>query len=176
MNVGSPESDMNLAHPWHHCISSSEKYGGQPKDYLPIHHWFDESKSYYANFRHRALRHHAQGIFEAEKNFGHVVVNSDGKSVPTRFIAEQHVREDCGGLVPSIQDWFSGIPAKRWMSVGKLEDDSAPEAGDVFINLSLEIWRSSVARGETLLGYLDWKQRMKTLRHFPESGIGEVNS
>ena len=31
------------------------------------------------DFRHRALRHHAQGVFEAERVFGTATVNSDGK-------------------------------------------------------------------------------------------------
>lgn len=29
----------------------------------------------------------------AEKIFGHAIVNSDGRSVPVRYIGEQHVRE-----------------------------------------------------------------------------------
>jgi hypothetical protein len=48
-----------MAHPWHHAVSSARKYGGRPEDYLEIHGWFDASKSQFADFRHRALRHHA---------------------------------------------------------------------------------------------------------------------
>lgn len=48
-----------MAHPYHHAESSARKYGGSPEDYLPIHSWFDASKALFANFRHRALRHHA---------------------------------------------------------------------------------------------------------------------
>ena len=53
-----------MGHPYHHALSSARKWGGTADDYLPLHQWFDESKEITADFRHRALRHHAQGIFE----------------------------------------------------------------------------------------------------------------
>jgi hypothetical protein len=59
-----------MAHPLVHAQSSAKKFGGKPEDYLAIHNWFDESKAYFADFRHRALRHHAEGIFLAERIFG----------------------------------------------------------------------------------------------------------
>ena len=40
-----------MAHPYHHALSSVKKWGGEVKDYLPIHEWFDHSKSYVADFR-----------------------------------------------------------------------------------------------------------------------------
>lgn len=52
-----------MAHPYHHALSSVKQWGGQVDDYLPIHNWFDESKAFIGDFRHRALRHHAEGIF-----------------------------------------------------------------------------------------------------------------
>ena len=52
------------------------------------------------------MRHHAEGIFEAERLFGTTIVSSDGKHVPVRLIAEQHIREDCGGTVPTLADWL----------------------------------------------------------------------
>ena len=52
-----------MAHPYHHSLSSVKKWGGTIADYQPIHDWFDQSKSIAADFRHRALRHHAEGIF-----------------------------------------------------------------------------------------------------------------
>ena len=71
-----------MSHPWHHAESSARKFGGRPEDYLPIHAWFDESKSHFAFFTHRALRHHAFGIFEAERVFGVTITNSAGRVVP----------------------------------------------------------------------------------------------
>src|SRR5215831_2066324 len=69
-------------------------------------------------FRHRALRHHAQGIFECERIFGVSLVNSDGKTVPVRYIGEQHVKEDCGGFIPTVADWFRNVKREVWMSRG----------------------------------------------------------
>jgi hypothetical protein len=101
-------------HPYHHATSSARKHGGRPEDYLDLHNWFDVSKQYFCDFRHRAVRHHSVGIFEAERIFGSVIVNSDGQSIPTRILAEQHVREDCG-RVPSLADWLKTIRGERWM-------------------------------------------------------------
>ena len=52
-----------MGHCYHHALSSVKKWGGVAGDYLPLHQWFDESKAITADFRHRALRHHAEGIF-----------------------------------------------------------------------------------------------------------------
>lgn len=102
-----------MAHPLHHAQSTVKTWGGKPEDYLPIHNWFDETKKEFADFRHRALRHHSLGIFWAEEKFGIAITNSDGKQVPVRIIGEQHVREDCG-FIPTVQDWLKGIPAQPW--------------------------------------------------------------
>ena len=103
-----------MAHPLFHARSSAKKYGGTPDDYLAIHNWFDESKAHIADVRHRALRHHSEGIFLCEKLFGVTLVNSDGRIVPVRFIGEQHVLEDLG-RIPSVSDWLSEMPMRSWM-------------------------------------------------------------
>jgi hypothetical protein len=106
--------EEQLVHPYHHAQSSVRKWGGKVEDYLPLHQWFDESKAHHADVRHRALRHHAQGIFWAEEVFGPTITNSDGKIVPVRFIGEQHVREDLG-WIPSLKDWLQLLPVLSWM-------------------------------------------------------------
>ena len=103
-----------MAHPVEHARSSARKFGGNPEDYLAIHRWFDESKAFFPDFRHRALRHHAEGIFLAERIFGVTVFNHDGAAVPLRYIGEQHVREDLG-RIPTVQDWLTRIAPERWM-------------------------------------------------------------
>lgn len=103
-----------MSHPYQHAVSTAKKWGGKAEDYLAIHDWFDASKAYYADWRHRALRHHAQGIFECERVFGSTVTNSLGQRIPVRVIGEQHVREDLG-LIPSVQDWLSNIQGQPWM-------------------------------------------------------------
>lgn len=109
-------------HPYHHALSSSRKFGGIPENYLAIHEWFDASKAHYADFRHRALRHHTEGIFMCEKLFGSTIINSDGKVIPVRYVAEQHVREDLG-FIPSLQDWYSNIQVQPWMHKRPQETD-----------------------------------------------------
>ena len=103
-----------MAHPYHHAISSARKWGGEPEDYQKIHDWFDESKAHMADFRHRALRHHTEGIFMAERIFGVTIVNSAGRIVPVRYIGEQHVKEDLG-RIPTVADWLSNIKVEGWM-------------------------------------------------------------
>lgn len=103
-----------MAHPCHHSLSCVRAWGGTVDDYLPIHDWFDESKKIIADFRHRALRHHAEGVFMAERFFGPTVSLSSGRVIPTRWIGERHVREDLG-FIPSFADWVKAIRAEPWM-------------------------------------------------------------
>ena len=103
-----------MSHPYHHAQSSARRHGGKPEDYLALHSWFDQSKEHVADYRHRALRHHSQGIFEAERVFGPTITNSDGKAIPTRILGEQHVREDCG-RIPTLADWLLCIRGEPWM-------------------------------------------------------------
>lgn len=101
--------------PYYHCLSSVKKWGGQPEDYHKLHTWFDESKAILADYRHRALRHHAEGIFMLETIFGPTITNSDGRVIPTRLIGEQHVMEDLG-RIPSFADWAREIRPAIWMA------------------------------------------------------------
>lgn len=104
-----------MAHSYHHAVSSARQFGGEPEDYLVIHQWFDESKVHMADFRHRALRHHTEGIFEAERVFGTTITNSNDKQVPTRLIGEQHMMEDFG-RIPALVDWLRQIQPEAWMA------------------------------------------------------------
>jgi hypothetical protein len=115
-----------MSHPYHHSLSSLKKWGGAVEDYLPIHNWFDESKKISADFRHRALRHHAEGIFMAEVVFGSTIVLSTGRILPVRWIGEQHVREDLG-FIPSFADWARAVRPEPWMGrTQKLNIDPNP--------------------------------------------------
>jgi hypothetical protein len=103
-----------MAHPIEHARNSARKFGGKPEDYLAIHRWFDESKAFFADFRHRALRHHTEGIFLAERIFGITILNLEGNAVPVRYLGEQHVKEDLG-RIPTVQEWLARISPERWM-------------------------------------------------------------
>ena len=103
-----------MAHPYHHALSSAKKWGGTADDFLHLHTWMDESKLILADFRHRALRHHAQGIFQLEKTYGVTITISTGRVVPVRLIGEQHITEDLG-RIPSFADWARCIRPEPWM-------------------------------------------------------------
>jgi hypothetical protein len=103
-----------MAHPYHHAVRSALLFGGAAEDYIVIHDWFDESKAHLADVRHRALRHHSEGIFLCEAIFGATVANSEGKRVPVRTIGEQHVMDDLG-WIPCVKDWLQHIELQPWM-------------------------------------------------------------
>lgn len=106
-----------MSHPYYHALSSVRRWGGAAEDYQPIHDWFDQSKMILADPRHRALRHHAEGIFMAETVFGTTIANADCRAVPVRLIGEQHVREDLGHI-PSFADWARLIQPASWIIRG----------------------------------------------------------
>lgn len=114
-----------MAHCYYHALSSVRKWGGVVEDYLPLHQWFDQSKAIFADPRHRALRHHAEGIFMLETLFGSTIVNADSRVVPVRLVGEQHVREDLG-TIPSFADWGRLITPQDWMLRGHRLDEPMP--------------------------------------------------
>ncbi|SEA87488.1 DUF6915 family protein [Rubrimonas cliftonensis] len=141
-----------MAHALHHAESSARRFGGDPTAYMPIHEWLDATKIATADRRHRAGRHHAFGVFEAERVYGRAIDNGAGRMVPVRMIAEQHIREDLG-RIPSLQDWVAEIPLKPWMMGGAIDQGTAVSAET---DRSVERWRADVALGRTILGWLDW--------------------
>jgi hypothetical protein len=101
-------------HPYFHAVSSARRWGGRPADYQAIHDWFDASKAHVPDLRHRALRHHAEGIFLCEAVFGTTIANGAGRVVPVRQVGEQHVLEDLG-RIPTAFDWLSNLAVQPWM-------------------------------------------------------------
>jgi hypothetical protein len=97
-----------------HAKSSVRKYGGEIKDYIAIHRWFDSTKGNMPMFKHRAILHNSFGMLLAEQVFGDYVTNSEGKMVEVRQIAYDHIYEDCG-FVPTIEDWLKHIQVQPWM-------------------------------------------------------------
>lgn len=112
-----------MAKPTVHAQNSAKRWGGKAEDYLMIHDFMDSSKGAIADNRHRALTHNAWFISNViERVFGHTVVNSNGRSVSTRDVAEQHVLEDFGmKFIPSAQDYLAEIEIKSWMQNGRGE-------------------------------------------------------
>ncbi len=58
---------------YYHCVSSAQKFGGQPEDYLEVHRYLDRFKAAMPDFRHRAMTHHSEGIWEAIRFFGDTI-------------------------------------------------------------------------------------------------------
>ena len=50
----------------------------------------------------------------AETLFGKTITLSSGRVIPTRWIGEQHVREDLG-RISSFADWARAIRPEPWM-------------------------------------------------------------
>lgn len=111
--------------PYNHCLTQANKFGGSPKDYEEINFFIDSSKLHYPFWMHRAITHNSFFIGICEKVFGSHIVNSDNMVVPVRVIAEEHIKEDCDGKVPTIQDWLVAISNKdqlKWMNGPRKED------------------------------------------------------
>lgn len=106
-----------MAAAYTHAQSSVKKYGGEVEDYIRIHNWFDETKIHIGDFRHRALRHHTLGIAQCIEEFGEGLTLYSGRTIPTRWIAEQHLIEDFG-YIPTVQDWLKCIEPAPWMVRG----------------------------------------------------------
>lgn len=135
--------------PFIHAKNSVRKFGGQVRDYIEIHNFFDISKSAFPDMRHRAILHNSLGCFIAERVFGvprekmqeysekfgwseeeqaaildllneartngsTSIVNSDGKIVQVRDVAEQHVLEDMG-KIPTVGDYLRDMPMYEWL-------------------------------------------------------------
>ncbi len=110
-----------MSKPYIHALSSVKHHGGVVSDYLPLHEFMDSSKATIADNRHRALTHNSWFILTIiPKVFGETFVNSDGKTVSSRDIAEEHVQEDYGNrFIPSAQDFLQEMEYTEWMTNGK---------------------------------------------------------
>ncbi len=110
-----------MSKPLIHALSSVKHHGGIVEDYMPIHEFMDSSKSTIADNRHRALTHNSWFIsFVIPKVFGETFINSAGKTISSRDIAEEHVQEDYGNrFIPSAQDFLQEMEYTEWMTNGK---------------------------------------------------------
>lgn len=103
---------------WHHAVSASRKWGGEPNDYIDIEEFIDSSKKIIGDSRHRSIYHHTEGVWLCQRIFGRIlrVQGAHRKlEIPVRLIAERHVLEDLGWL-PSPKDYIDGMVLKPWMS------------------------------------------------------------
>lgn len=99
----------------YHSYSSAKAFGGEPEDYIEVHNFFDQSRHFLFDPRHRMALHHSFGCYLACQHFGDYLTNSWGRKVPILSIAKQHIQEDLG-CIPTLQDWAELITKKPWVS------------------------------------------------------------
>lgn len=118
-----------MSHCYYHALSSARKFGGEWRDYIEFHQFFDSTKAHITDNKHRMVLHNGFGIFMAERVFGPVIVRrSDGQTVPTRLLGEQHVLEDLG-RIPTLEECLRKLPLEQWMmrAARKLSKELAVE-------------------------------------------------
>lgn len=93
-----------------HARNSMRKYGGSSFDYLPVHRFMDQCKEELGDVRHRLITHNTWFISIAERILGSKLEVNGGRTVvPMRNILEDHVREDMGGHLPTLEENFRSI-------------------------------------------------------------------
>ncbi len=96
-----------------HAKAAAKRWGGSPDDYIAIHEFIDGSKKAFGDVRHRAMLHNTFGIWLVQEVFGRAI-KINGKDVPVREIAEQHVLEDLG-FIPTVGNWLEQMEIQPWM-------------------------------------------------------------
>lgn len=112
-----------------HGKVSVKKFGGKEEDYQKIHDFFDQTKAHFPDMRHRAILHNSFGIFLAEQVFGIWIMNSEGRKVQVRDIAELHVLDDMG-RIPTIQDYLQHLPMLTWLGGKKRKPQTKEDLVD----------------------------------------------
>lgn len=64
------------------------------------------------------MLHSSWGIYLVEQVFGPTFKNSEGRTLSTRDIAEDHVIEDIGHI-PTMQDYLDNMTLQPWMGGAK---------------------------------------------------------
>jgi hypothetical protein len=147
---------------YYHAVISAKKYGGVPEDYQPLHDFIDSSKQALADMRHRAILHSSFGIFLAEKVFGPTITNKDGKEIPTRLLAEEHVQEDLG-FIPTVEHWLGEMPVRPWMSGSRKKNKWEPEPPKLepLTDEKFQEKANEVPRELTMDGATQYRKKMK---------------
>ncbi len=96
-----------------HARWSVKRFGGQADAFLPIHTFLESSRLHLPDARHRVLLHTTLGIQTVEEVFGLELPNG----VPTRLIAESHIKTDLG-FIPTVEEALDTLPLEAWMFRG----------------------------------------------------------
>lgn len=99
-----------------HARWSAKQFGGKTEDHLPIHQFLEDSRLHLSDARHRVLLHTTLGVQTVEEVFGLELPTSD-QTVPTRLIAETHIKADLG-FIPTVEEALDSLPLESWMFRG----------------------------------------------------------
>lgn len=127
--------------PLQHAQISAKHYGGVWTDYIELHSFLDSSKAACAQFKHRFLLHHAEGIEIAGRIFGDCIINSENKTVETRRLLTDHLIEDVGKIV-SIEDWANDLFPTSNESVYKFLAKKRNQIENDFVKGETELLRA----------------------------------
>lgn len=105
---------MDTLKPFQHAKCHAKRWGGEWNDYVEIDDFIDQTKAHFPDMRHRAILHNSFGAFLCEEWFGHTIINSAGREVSVRDVAEAHIIEDLG-YIPTLQDYLIGMPMYNWL-------------------------------------------------------------
>jgi len=108
------EQELDPGTAWRHAERSARRFGGEAADYHTLHALLDSPAQHLADWRHRLPTHNAWGPFLCEAVLGAVIVCADGREVPTRSVAEDHIAGDLRHI-PSMADALSGVAVRAWM-------------------------------------------------------------
>lgn len=95
-----------------HAKNSARKYGGSFHDFMYVHRFMDQCKQDLGDVRHRLITHNTWFIVLAEQLLGSQIKLSNGGTVRTMDVLEDHVREDMAGRLPTLEENFRSIKAE----------------------------------------------------------------
>lgn len=93
------------------CRISARSFGGNPEEYQHIH---QKMNGVHEDPAGKVIFHSAYGIYLIEDLFGVGFVNSVGRLVSVREVAEQHVLRAMQ-KIPTLEEWIIDIE-KPWMA------------------------------------------------------------
>lgn len=99
-----------------HAQLDSKRFGCEIDDIIKIHEWFDQTKAYMPDMRHRCITHTSLGIFLCTQVFGEYIIAKNSKRISTRDIGESHYLVDYNNKwIPTLQDFLVNMEFQEWM-------------------------------------------------------------
>ena len=154
-----------MANPHHHAVSSAKRWGGVWEDYIAVHEWFDATKAWCPDFRHRAMRHHSEGIFECMSVFGTTITLSTcakcglARSEHEEYLCEGHPDDGqfngpigetyyCDGSCQGSHEFKEKLIPVRWIGEQHVQEDlgQIPTAADWLRRIAGEPWMNRSRR------------------------------